>query len=142
MIDGGVAKFGKHSLRLSSWSKDRRGDWRGIYEAGDVSIFPVPVEPGDYVFSCYVKGNRKGQDISVWAAKTCMPEDVKRGGDRWIALAKTRTEVGGEWRRIVLPVKVPFDMPLVFSMNVTSPTGDGEVWIDGMQLEQIGRAHV
>lgn len=49
MIDGGVAKFGKHSLRLSSWSKDRRGDWRGIYEAGDVSIFPVPVEPGDYV---------------------------------------------------------------------------------------------
>lgn len=136
VIDGGVAKFGKHSLRLSSWSKDRRGDWRGIYEAGDVSIFPVPVEPGDYVFSCYVKGNRKGQDISVWAAKTCMPEDVKRGGDRWIALAKTRTEVGGEWRRIVLPVKVPFDMPLVFSMNVTSPTGDGEVWIDGMQLER------
>ena len=72
----------------------------------------------------------------MWAAKTCMPEDVKRGGDRWIALAKTRTEVGVEWRRIVLPVKVPFDMPLVFSMNVTSPTGDGEVWIDGMQLER------
>ncbi len=132
-IDHTVAKFGKASLRINTWAKERtNGDSRAITNCGNILTFPVLLEPGDYTFSFYAKGNRAGQDIAVWFPSTWM-----HGSNRWLSHPTEQLfPVTSEWKRFETRVTVPHDLPVRVAFNAISPTGDGSVWIDGMQLER------
>ena len=139
-VDSENALDGNFSLRINTFCKSRGPDWRGIFEAGDVTLLPVLVEPGNYVFSYWVKGNRPGQTISAWASRTSLPVEKEvppdQRGDRWMRLAGKIDDVTDQWTRFDFPVKVLIDQPLNFSFNAVSPTEDGSVWIDCIQLER------
>ena len=138
VIDDSMAKFGTHSLKINTYATpaEQRGDIRGIYETGSVSLFPVLLEAGDYMLSCYVKGNRKGQKLNLWVSRTSIPKDRARGGNLWIPINEARIAVDAEWKRIALPLKLGLDVPVLINFNAASPSADGAVWIDGVQLER------
>ena len=143
-LDPAVKLDGDRSLRIKTFSKTRRGDWRGIYEGGDCTLLPVMLRPGKYVFSCYCKGDRKGQELSVWAGRTSLPVEKDRPaaqrGDRWMKLAWKAVPVTSEWTRMEFPMDVVIDQPMCISFNGISPTGDGSIWIDCIQLEKGEKA--
>ena len=143
-VDPAVKLDGEHSLRLNTFSKARRpGDCRGVVDGGDCAMLPVMLRPGKYVFSCYFKGNREGQELSVWAARTSLPVEYNRPRNRgyyYMKLAGKIVKTTPEWTRMEFPMEVVIDQPMCISFNGTSPTGDGSIWIDCVQLEKGEKA--
>ena len=103
----GQAKFGKNCLK-----------------AGMYFTQTIPADPGDYVFSVYVKGTGT---LSLSAA----------GKAPWknVVSKKFQIKSPDQWKRVELPFKIPRPdmLSITYSLN-------GEGLLDGLQLEKGTKA--
>ncbi len=130
--DNKKAKFGASSLKIKTFCKKRAGDYRALIKPGNVTSLPVPLEPGEYTLSFYAKGNRApNQEISAWCPNACW------FGNAYLPLPKAKKifKITDKWARYSITFDVPKAMPFQANFNAISKTGDGSIWIDGLQLE-------
>jgi len=117
-IDENVARFGKSSLKV-----------RTLYPSYNPKIkkhppyavmTPIPLGPGTYTFSCYMKGDRPGK------------QKLRIGDENFSPT--------GNWQRFTSTFTVKESIPWVNHIKGGTETGDGHIWVDGMQLEKGEKA--
>jgi len=121
-VDENVAKFGHGSLMINAFKKD---------DTGYLSTFAIPVVEGKkYTVSYYAKGNKNG----LWL-NTRIVTGI------WLEFPKTS---GGhvptnDWTRKTFTITAP-NRELTFLIQAAyhgnDPSGEGTVWIDGLQIEE------
>jgi cellulose/xylan binding protein with CBM9 domain len=116
--DDSEALFGKHSLKVN------------LYKSGyNIYFSPVPVEPGKYIFSFYVKGDG--------SEKQKMSSHIQNASRA--QLSRKYWAVGKEWKRIFIPFEIK--KTTAFSCRLAAAGNDGSVvHLDGLQLEKGDKA--
>lgn len=113
------AIFGKHSLRVDT-----------TQPGFTLVLSPVPLDPGEYTFSFYVKGNNpRKQKVTAYFWNV---------GFRQIA--RMNCGVSEEWKRHshAFEIKKPMAVSIWLTPSTRAP--DGTIWLDGLQLERGGVA--
>jgi len=116
-IDNTISKFGNCSLKISA-VKDLR-TW-----GNDLQTFAIPSIPENkYTVSFYAKGDKKS---GLHITQNCI-------SGVWMQFPKAPTfSVSDEWKRFSYTVTAPNNV-LTFLM---SPHGEGNIWVDGLQIEE------
>jgi len=121
-VDENVAKFGNNSLMINAFKGD---------DTGYLSTFAIPVVEGKkYTVSFYAKGNKKGLWINTRIVTGIWLEFPKSPGCH----APTN-----DWTRNSFTITAP-NRALTFLIQAAyhgdDPSGEGTVWIDGLQIEE------
>jgi hypothetical protein len=126
IVDENSSVHGARSLRMGT-KKHPRGDPRWF-----LRTHPVPLNPGQYTFSFYAKGEANdAQRMKVYFPGTAWV------GSQWSPMpgaAKTFDLAPG-WNRYSFTFNVPQPLPISAIIGATSNSGASHVFIDGLQLE-------
>jgi len=122
-VDENVAKFGNCSLMINAF----KGDTRTV----SLKTFAIPVVEGKkYTVSFYAKGNKKGLWIDTRIVTGIWLEFPKSPGCH----APTN-----DWTRNSFTITAP-NRVLTFLIDAVyggdDPSGEGTVWVDGLQVEE------
>jgi len=125
ITDEGQARFGNRSLLIHAV--------KGMARPSALATFAIPlIEGKTYTFSCYVKGDKpKGLRL-----------DLESVSARWLVFPRIGScNVTPEWTRQHFSFTAPNN---AISINIrgeyygADPSGEGRIWVDGLQLEEGG----
>jgi hypothetical protein len=129
-IDNTCARFGKSCLRIRTPCSGRK-NWSdpGVTDSvpPNLGFSSVPLEPGAYTLSFYIRGDRPGRQTLLVNDKPFYPTA------EWKRYEYNSNASGGR-----LKAEKNKQQPIVF--EAMSETRDGNIWIDGMQLEKGEKA--
>jgi len=122
-VDENVSKFGNCSLRINAV--------KGGALIGSLSTFAIPVVEGKkYTVSFYAKSNRKDG----------LRLDLRSVTAVWLTFPPCPSiYISGDWKRYDFTITAP-NRALTILMTAVyfgnDPSGEGAVWIDGLQIEE------
>ncbi|MFH0797182.1 MAG: sugar-binding protein [Candidatus Omnitrophota bacterium] len=144
-VDENVAKFGNGSLVINAFKGE------GANKTGFLQTFAIPVSEGKkYTVSFYAKGNRTQLYLnlrSVTGAWPVFPDFAKEGSNISVNDQGERSTptlgITEDWKRYVYTITAPnrvFTLLMGVSYYGDDPSGEGTVWVDGLQVEEGDKA--
>jgi hypothetical protein len=135
-VDGRTAKFGNNSLRIKTSCRKFSYN-RSLTQPGNITSWGAPVTAGTYTLSFYAKGDHPGkQQIKLWVPNSPWTGNVH------VPLEKALRNFSptGDWKRYSMTFAAPKNMLIIANLSAVCSAGQGQVWIDGMQLEPGAQA--